>query len=173
MEADGTVSARKFIDFADEKDRLWKTLNRIRKMDREHGPKSAGSLWRYAVRCSAELSTKTAAAIVSFAQENHADVIVFEHLDMKGKIRGKRRMRLHMWKKRGVQETSAHMAHRKGMRIARVCAWKTSALAYDGSGKVYQRINKTHAGDGMVRAGGGSPCSTAQKLMRPCGPGQA
>ena len=71
-----------------------------------------------------------------FAQENHADVIVFEHLDMKGKIRGKRRMRLHMWKKRGVQETSAHMAHRKGMRIARVCAWKTSALAYDGSGKV-------------------------------------
>ena len=43
---------------------------------------------------------------------------------------------LHMWKKRGVQETSAHMAHRKGMRIARVCAWKTSALAYDGSGKV-------------------------------------
>ena len=94
MEADGTVSARKFIDFADEKDRLWKTLNRIRKMDREHGPKSAGSLWRYAVRCSAELSTKTAAAIVFFAQENHADVIVFEHLDMKGKIRGKRRMRL-------------------------------------------------------------------------------
>ena len=136
MEADGTVSARKFIDFADEKDRLWKTLNRIRKRDREHGPKSAGSLWRYAVRCSAELSKKTAAAIVSFAQENHADVIVFEHLDMKGKIRGKRRMRLHMWKKRGVQETSAHMAHRKGMRIARVCAWKTSALAYDGSGKV-------------------------------------
>ena len=136
MEADGTVSARKFIDFADEKDRLWKTLNRIRKRDREHGPKSAGSLWRYAVRCSAELSKKTAAAIVFFAQENHADVIVFEHLDMKGKIRGKRRMRLHMWKKRGVQETSAHMAHRKGMRIARVCAWKTSALAYDGSGKV-------------------------------------
>ena len=85
MESDGTVSARKFIDFADEKDRLWKTLNRIRKRDREHGPKSAGSLWRYAVRCSTELSKKTAAAIVSFAQENHADVIVFEHLDMKGK----------------------------------------------------------------------------------------
>ena len=55
---------------------------------------------------------------------------------MKGKIRGKRKMRLHIWKKRGIQKTCAHMAHREGMRVAHVCAWKTSALAYDGSGKV-------------------------------------
>ena len=101
MEADGTVCARKFIGFADEKDRLWKVLNRIRRKSRGHGPKSVGSLWKYAVRCNEELSKKTAAAIVRFAQENHADVIVFEHLDMKGKIRGKRKMRLHIWKKRG------------------------------------------------------------------------
>ena len=136
MEADGTVCARKFIDFADEKDRLWKVLNRIRKKNREHGPKSAVSLWKYAARCNDELAKKTAADIVGFAEENHADVIVFEHLDMKGKVRGKRKARLHMWKKRGVQKTCGHMAHRKGMRIARVCAWKTSRLAYDGSGEV-------------------------------------
>ena len=136
MEADGTVCARKFIDFADEKDRLWKVLNRIRKKNREHGPKSAVSLWKYAARCNDELAKKTAAAIVGFAEENHADVIVFEHLDMKGKVRGKRKARLHMWKKRGVQKTCGHMAHRKGMRIARVCAWKTSRLAYDGSEEV-------------------------------------
>jgi IS605 OrfB family transposase len=136
MKADGTVCARKFINFADEKDRLWKVLNRIRKKNREHGPKSAENLWKYAVRCNEELSKKTASAIVRFAQENHADVIVFEHLEMKGKIRGKRKMRLHIWKKRGVQKTCAHMAHRIGMRVAHVCAWKTSALAYDGSGKV-------------------------------------
>ena len=136
MEADGTVCARKFIDFADEKDRLWKVLNRIRRKNREHGPESAGSLWRYAVRCNEELSKKTASAIVRFAQENNADVIVFEHLDMQGKIRGKRKMRLHIWKKRGVQKICTHMAHRKGIRVSRVCAWKTSALAYDGSGKV-------------------------------------
>ena len=136
MEADGTVCARKFIGFADEKDRLWKVLSRIRKKTREHGPKSAGSLWKYAARCNDELAKKTAAAIVRFAQENHADVIVFEHLDMKGKVSGKRKARLHMWKKRGVQKICSHMAHRKGMRVARVCAWKTSALAYDGSGKV-------------------------------------
>ena len=136
MEADGTVCARKFIGFADEKDRLWKVLSRIRKKTREHGPKSAGSLWKYAARCNDELAKKTASAIVRFAQENHADVIVFEHLDMKGKASGKRKARLHMWKKRGVQKICSHMAHRKGMRVARVCAWKTSALAYDGSGKV-------------------------------------
>ena len=40
MEADGTVSARKFIDFADEKDRLWKTLNRIRQPDPERGKRT-------------------------------------------------------------------------------------------------------------------------------------
>ena len=160
------------------------------------------------MRCNEELSKKTAAAIVRFAQEGSADVIVFENLDMQGKIRGKRKMRLHIWKKRGVQKICMHMAHRKGIRVSRVCAWKTSALAYDGSGKVERdpgnhslctfgngkRYNcdlsasynigaryfirelttyKTHAGDGVVRAGGRSPCSTAQKLMCPCGPGQA
>ena len=144
MEADGTVCARKFIDFADEKDRLWKVLNRIRKKNREHGPKSAVSLWKYAARCNDELAKKIAAAIVRFAQENHADVIVFEHLDIKGKIRGKRKARLHMWKKRGVQKTCGHMAHRKGIRIARVCAWKTSRLAYDGSGEV-ERDSDNHS----------------------------
>jgi IS605 OrfB family transposase len=136
MEADGTVSARKFIDFADEKDRLWKVLGRIRRKSREHGPESVRGLWKYAVRCNEELAKKTAAAIARFAEENGADVIVFEYLDMKGRIRGKRKMRLHMWKKRGVQKICAHMAHRKGIRVSRVCAWNTSALAYDGSGDV-------------------------------------
>ena len=69
MEADGTVCARKFINFADDKDRLWKVLDRIRKMCRDHGPKSTGGLWKYAVRCNGELSKKTAAAIVRFAEE--------------------------------------------------------------------------------------------------------
>lgn len=29
-----------------------------------------------------------------------------------------------------------HKAHRLGIRISRVCAWNTSKLAFDGSGKV-------------------------------------
>ena len=144
MEADGTVFARKFIDLADEKDRLKKILNRIRRKSREQGQKSVKGLWEYAARCNDELAKKTAAAIIRFAQENQADVIIFEHLDMKGKVRGKRKMRLHMWKKRGVQKICMHMGHRRGIRTARVCAWKTSALAYDGSGKV-EREKDNHS----------------------------
>ena len=41
MEADGTVAARKFINFAAEKDHLQHVLNRVRKHQRLHGPQSA------------------------------------------------------------------------------------------------------------------------------------
>ena len=145
MTADGTVAARKFIGFAAEKDRLYHVLNRVRKKQRQYGPQSVGSFWAYARRLNEEIARKTAAAIVEFARKNRADVIVFEHLDMKGKkIRGKNRQKLHMWKKQTVQKVTEHQAHRLGMRISRVCAWKTSALAYDGSGKV-TRDPKNHS----------------------------
>ena len=63
-------------------------------------------------------------------------MIVFEHLDTHGRIRGKNRQRLHLWKKNEVQKVTEHHAHRLGMRISRICAWNTSALACDGSGPV-------------------------------------
>ena len=136
MTADGTVAARKFIGFAAEKDRQWRVLNRVRKKMREHGPESAKGLYAYAKRLGEEIARKTAAGIVAFAKEQGADVIVFEHLEMKGKIRGKSRQKLHMWKKDSVQKITEHRAHRLGMRVSRVCARNTSALAYDGSGEV-------------------------------------
>jgi len=83
-----------------------------------------------------ELSKKTARAIVDFAEEQGTDVIVFEHLEMKGRIRGSRKQKLHMWRKDDIQNRSEHLAHRRGMRISRICPWNTSSLAYDGSGKV-------------------------------------
>ena len=55
-------------------------------------------------------------------------------MEMRGKIRGKNRQRLHMWKKRKIQTAAEHRAHRFGMRVSRVCPWNTSALAFDGSG---------------------------------------
>ena len=39
---DGTVLGRKFINFPSEKDRMYRTLGRIRKFQREHGPAQAG-----------------------------------------------------------------------------------------------------------------------------------
>ncbi len=144
MRSDGTVPARKFISFPGEKDHLKHVLGRIRRFQREHGAAKAGGFWAYAVRLNEELSKKTAAAIVAFAEEHGADVIVFEYLEMKGKIRGSRKQRLHMWRKRDVQKRCTHLAHRKGIRVSRVCAWNTSALAFDGSGKV-ERLPENHS----------------------------
>ncbi len=144
MRSDGTVPARKFISFPGEKDRLKHVLGRIRRFQREHGTAETGGRWDYAVRLNAELSVKTASAIVRFAEEHGADVIVFEYLDMYGKIRGRMKQKLHFWRKRDVQKHCMHMAHRKGMRVSRVCAWNTSAMAFDGTGKV-ERSEKNHS----------------------------
>ena len=144
MQADGTILGRKFINFASDKDRMYRTLGRIRRFQREHGSSQSQGRWAYAKRLNTELSRKTAEAIVDYAQENHADVIVFEYLEMKGKISGKKKQKLHLWRKRDIQKRCEHQAHRKGIRISRVCAWNTSRLAYDGSGEVV-RDQKNHS----------------------------
>ena len=57
------------------------------------------------------------------------------------KCRGKNAQRLHLWRKNGIQEIVTHKAHRKGIRISRICAWGTSKLAFDGSGEVKRDDN--------------------------------
>ena len=136
MRADGTVLGRRFIDHPSEKDRMYRTLGRIRRFQREHGSVQAQVRWAYTKRLNTELGKKTAGAIIRYAEENHADVIVFEYLEMQGKISGKKKQKLHLWRKRDIQKCCEHQAHRKGMRVSRICAWNTSRLAYDGSGAV-------------------------------------
>ena len=46
-------------------------------------------------------------------------MIVFEHLEMQGKISGKKKQKLHLWRKQDIQKRCGHKAHRKGMRISR------------------------------------------------------
>ena len=41
-----------------------------------------------------------------------------------------------MWRSNYVQSIVETKAHRLGIRISRVCAWGTSSLAFDGSGRV-------------------------------------
>ena len=91
-----------------------------------------------------ELSRKVASAITTYTQNNHADVIVFEYLEMKWKVTGKKRQKLHLWRKRDIQKLCEHQAHRIGVRVSRVCAWNTSRLAYDGTGKVI-RDSENHS----------------------------
>lgn len=135
--ADGTVSARKFIHFAGDKDRLYRALNRIKKMQRKYGCKSTKGLWNYVKRLNGELTEKIASAITEFAIQYGADVIVFEHLNFKGaKLWGSNKQKISLWRKNGIQNSVTHKAHRAGIRISRVCATNTSRLAFDGSGEV-------------------------------------
>ena len=136
MRSDGTVLGRRFIDHPSEKDRMYRTLGRIRRSQREYGSAQTQGRWAYTKRLNTELGKKIACAIVRYAEENQADVIVFEYLEMQGKIPGKKKQKLHLWRKRDIQRRCEHQAHRKRMRVSRICAWNTSRLAYDGSGAV-------------------------------------
>ena len=90
MRSDGTVLGRKFIDFPSEKDRMYRVLGRIRRFQREHESVQTKSKWAYAKHLNIELGRKIAGAVTKYAKENRADIIVFEYLETKGKISGKR-----------------------------------------------------------------------------------
>ena len=136
MRADGTILGRKFINSPSDKDHLYHVLGRIRCFQREHSSRQVQSQWDYAKRLNMELSRKIAAEITKYALEYQADVIVFEYLEMQGKISGKKKQKLHLWRKRDIQKLCEHQAHRNGIRVSRVSARNTSRLACDGSGAV-------------------------------------
>lgn len=84
MRPDGTVLARKFIDFPSEKDRLNTQLGRARRGQRENGHRGGNRHMKKAVRINEDLSKKIAPAIVRYAVSVGADIIVMEHLDFIG-----------------------------------------------------------------------------------------
>ena len=135
MLSDGTVVARKFIDFPTEKDHLYKALNRIKKAQ-QAGATKTPVIWKHVNDINTDISRKTAKGIVDFAKQHGAGVIVFEFLGFTGKKRGSKKQRLHMWRKKEIQKLVTHKAHRNAIRISRIYAWNTSRLAYDGSGRV-------------------------------------
>ena len=48
MTKDGTIHARKFINFAGDKDRIYHTLNKVKKVQKNSGSQNTKRLWRYA-----------------------------------------------------------------------------------------------------------------------------
>ena len=136
MDVHGTILARKFIRCAREQDSVRAMLHRVSDFQREHGSHDVGRLWAVVKNRNENLANQVARKIVDFALEHQCDVIVFEYLDTSGKKHGSKKQRLHHWKHRDIQKVAESLAHRYGMRISRVCAWNTSRLAYDGSGKV-------------------------------------
>ena len=136
MNMGGAIFVREFINFAGDKDRLCHTLNKIKKVHQRYGSYNIQKLWRDARFHNDELAKKIARAIVSLAVKYQCNVIVFEHLDIKGKKHGRKKQKLHMWKKNTIQRIVEHKAHQHGIHISRICAWNTSKLAFDGSGEV-------------------------------------
>ena len=141
MNIDGAILAREFINFASDKDQLYHTLNKIKKVQQRYGSNNIQKLWRYAKFHNEELARKIAKQIVYVATKYQCDVIVFEHLDTKGKKRGFKKQKLQMWKKNTIQKIVEHKAHKNGIRVSHICAWGTSKLAYDGSGVVLRGKN--------------------------------
>lgn len=135
MRADGTILGRHFCKLPKEYDSLTHAVNRIRKAQ-QHGNRKMPRLWAKAKGINKDISVKTVQFIMNIAALYSADVIVFEHLDRTGKKRGSKKQRLHLWRSQEVQAMTTDKAHRLGIRISRICAWETSRLAYDGSGRV-------------------------------------
>ena len=135
MQSDGTVVGRKFINLATEKDHLYKALNRVKKAQ-QNGARKCPTIWKHVNDLNTDISRKTAKQIIDFAVSYNVNVIVFEHLDTQGKKKGKGKQKLALWKKQEIQKLVEHKAHISGIRISRICAWNTSRLAFDGSGKV-------------------------------------
>lgn len=140
MRSDGTILGRHFCKFPKDTDHLTHSINRIKKAQ-QHGNFKTPRLWAKAKGINHDIAIKTANFIVDVAVLYNADTIVFEHLDRKGKLKGSKKQRLHMWRCKEVQSIVINKAHRLGMHISHICAWGTSKLAYDGSGYVSRGRN--------------------------------
>ena len=144
MKSDGTILDRKFLSLPREQDSLTHAINRIKKAQ-QHGHHKTPRLWAKAKGINNNIAVKTANYIVDTAILWSADVIVFEHLDLREKKRGSKKQRLHHWRAQYVQDMVVQKAHRFGMRVSRVCAWGTSKLAFDGSGAVERGIDGNYS----------------------------
>ena len=87
MRANGTVSGRHFLRLTEEYDSLTHAVNRIKKAQ-QYGNRKTPRLWAKAKGINDDIAVKTATFIMRIAEQYDADVIVFEHLDWKGKKRG-------------------------------------------------------------------------------------
>ena len=133
MTSDGTVHGKGVIHLNTDESRLNHLMNRKR-MCQQAGKKPR-SIYRLVTDANRQLSIDTTRALMDIADLYSVDCIAFEYLDRPKHVSGKRyRERIHMWRANDVQKRVTLQAHRRGIRISRICAWGTSRYAYDGSG---------------------------------------
>ena len=143
MKQDGTIQDRRFLRLKRETDSLWHHIGLIKKAQ-QHGSRNPKKYWAFANNINTDITRKTAKFIVDTAVSLGCSTIVMEHLDLKGKKRGSKKQRLHLWKVREVQKLVTGKAHRNGIRISTVTARNTSKLAFDGTGEV-ERDEKNYS----------------------------
>ena len=130
----GTVCGQRFINYPQQKDRLYHLLNKIKKVQRlgnYHNPR----LWSYIKNYNKDIAIRVSHDIIDFAIVHNVQVIVFENLDNL-KPSGSKKQKIALWRKRDIQKRTEHLAKRYGIRVTYICAYNTSRLAYDGSGIV-------------------------------------
>ena len=135
MTPEGAVLGREFLSLPGEYDSLEHAVSHIRHAQKLCARKTPG-LWKQAKGINDDIAVKTARFIVDTAIKYDADCIVMEYLDLAGKKRGSKKQRHHLWRAKYVQTMVTDKAHRNMIRVARICAWNTSRLAFDGSGRV-------------------------------------
>ena len=135
IKEDGTVTARRFITFTGEEDRFNRILNE-RKKAHSMSKCRTHRLDRFLKNHNENLARLTSSAIVKFASDYGATVIVMENLRITGKVKGSKKERLHLWRKRDILCRVEELAHRRKMRFSTVYAHGTSKYAFDGSGVV-------------------------------------
>lgn len=135
MDASGTVHDRIFLNNACIKGRMYHLLGKLRK-SQSKGARKLKKQWRRINQLNEELTRWIVRGIIDFAVKWSCTHIVCEFLNIQGKIRGSRKYRLKQWRKRGIYHHLCDQAHVWGMRVRQVCAWNTSRLAFDGSGRV-------------------------------------
>ena len=136
MKSDGTVIGREFLSLPREEDSLKHRLNKVKKAQ-QHGAKKTPAKWASVNAVNRHIAEQTAAFITEVAMKYNATHIVFEHLDIRTRAKGKsKRQRLALWRYAEIQGMVTVRAHRNGIRVSTVNAYATSSLAYDGTGKV-------------------------------------
>ena len=140
VNGNGTVLGRKFIDIPREKDLMYRLINRVSKLQKQSGSKAKlKNIWVKIGNLKKEITSKVSSMILSFAMEQNVEVIVFERLGVM-KLRGfgakKNRRKVQNWNKKTIINKVCAKAHTVGIRYSVVNPKNTSALAFDGSGKI-------------------------------------
>lgn len=134
MDSTGTILGRFFDPFTSERDQLDHCLNRIKKVQKETGSgNSISKIYTKLDGIKNNYTCQLARWIADLAHKYKVYGVVLENLKSKGKNYN---ARIHHWCKSRIRDLLKGICRRYQIRVFFINPKNTSALAYDGSGKV-------------------------------------